>query len=304
MKVAIIGAGRVGVTAAYTLIVQGVVNYLALIDQNQERARGEVLDIIHGAPLLPPTSISYGNISAAEGADLVIISAGIPRQPGESRLELAQKNAGLIRRIMEELNLLRSVPLVLVVTNPVDVMTHVAMKAAKNSRVFGLGCVMDSLRYRSLLGTMLRVSPANVDAMILGEHGDSMVPMLSVASVQGIPLQQMPGWDEEKYNQVVEQTRTGGAEVIKLKGGTYYSVALAICQVARAIERDSREILPVTSFCPDYMGLGEVTISRPALVGRQGIISYPSLRPSPEEMEQLRTSAQVIQKYIQETDNA
>lgn len=303
MKVALIGAGRVGVTAAFTMILQGVVNHLTLIDLNQERARGEVLDIIHGAPLLPPTTVTSGDIAAAEGADLVIITAGIPRQPGESRLELATNNAQLIKRIITELNLLKNVPLIMVVTNPVDVMTHVAMQTAKNSRVFGLGCVLDSLRFRALLGEMLKVSPANVDAMMMGEHGDSMVPMLSMASVQGIPLAQMPGWDEDKYQEVVERTRRGGAEVINLKGGTFYSVGLAISQVARAIQRDTREILPVSSYCPDYMGLGEVTISRPALVGRHGIISYPSLRPSPEEREQLANSAQVIQKYIRETAN-
>ena len=300
MKISIIGAGRVGTTTAYTLLMKGLARELVLVDIDKDRAKGEVLDMYHGLSLLPAVSIIAGDYEETANSDIIIITAGIPRKPGESRLELAKKNLGVMSEILANIHKQEGDPILLMVSNPVDVMTHLASIQTKvdKGKVLGLGCVLDTVRFRALLAGFLQVPPGQIKALMLGEHGDSMVPMLSMANVEGIALENLPNWNIDKYAAAVERSKKGGAEVIGLKGGTFYAVALSIAQVVEAIVNDTSAVLPVTSRVNNYLGLGDVSLSLPTVVGKQGVVRYLDFNPAKEEMRSLEISAGIIRDSI------
>ncbi|MHB0870047.1 MAG: L-lactate dehydrogenase [Chloroflexota bacterium] len=273
MKISMIGAGRVGSTTLYTLLLEGGITEMVIVDVDKPRAEGEALDLRHALALTQNCKISAGDYDATEGSDMVIITAGIPRKPGDTRLDLLKRNTELMGGILEGVLKYNKDCLLFMVSNPVDVLTYQALKASgfASNKVFGLGTVLDTTRFRSLLGERLGVSPDQVVAYMMGEHGDSMVPVTSHATVAGIPLQQFPGFSSEMLEEIITATRFGGAEVIKRKGGTFYSVAPSITSVVRAVKNDQKKVLPISSLIDGwYRDLKGMTISLPCVVGKGG----------------------------------
>ncbi|MBX5489654.1 MAG: L-lactate dehydrogenase [Chloroflexi bacterium] len=298
MKLTMVGAGRVGSTTLFQLVLEGGIQEFVIVDVRKEVAEGEALDLRHGLAQSYRTRIVAGDYDATADSDIVVITAGIPRKPGDTRLDLLRTNVELMREILD--NVVRYSPnaLLFVVSNPVDVLTYQALRQSgfPEQRVFGLGTVLDTTRFRSLLAERLEVSPDSVIAYMLGEHGDSMVPLLSSASVAGVPLDQFPGYSPQMVQEVVEATRYGGAEVIKRKGGTFYSVAPSICAVLRAVRWDLKQVLPVTSLVDGPLGLSNMCLSLPCVVGKHGRERVLVPPMNDQEREALRHSHRVLRE--------
>jgi L-lactate dehydrogenase len=303
VKVTIIGgAGRVGSNTAFALQLSGLFAAIALIDVMSDAAQGEALDLRHGTALAGTRTIVAGGYELLPGTDLLIITAGLRRRPEESRLDLINRNVALFRSIMAEVQAvgIGREAICFLVANPVDILTHLAADSGifAPGRVLGLGNVLDTTRFRSLLGERFEVDPRQVQALILGEHGDSMVPIWSTATVNGVPLAAVPGFNQEVAAQVFAQTRQGGAEAIRLKGGAGYAVALSICQVAESIVRDAHAILPVSSPQHGAYGLTGVSLSVPTVVGRAGVLACIEMPLAPQERVALTSSAQVLRDTL------
>src|SRR5205085_8529120 len=251
VKIAVVGgAGRVGATTLFQLVLEGIAQELAVVDVVTDRAEGEMLDLLHGTHLSRRVKFSGPGYEACDGADFVVITAGIPRKPDETRLDLLKKNVDNLRdNVLPTLSKHAGNAFIIMVANPADVLTYQAAihGAFPSERVIGTGTLLDSTRLRSLLADRLGVDPRQVYAYMLGEHGDSQYPYLSGASVAGIPLSQFPGYSKDMVDEVVHATRFGGAEVIKLKGGTFYAGAPMIVELIKAIKHDAHEVLPVST---------------------------------------------------------
>ena len=303
MKVSIIGGGgRVGSDAAYALQLGGIVREIALVDMNQDMAAGEALDLRHGAALTASQTFTSGGYEAVEGSDCVVITAGLRRKPDESRLELINRNVGLFKSILESLKgvKLPTTATILVVSNPVDILTYMAAKSGivPESQVLGLGTVLDTCRFRSLLADHFKVGAKDVHALILGEHGDSMVPIWSSATVNGIALSSLPGYTEAEAQGVFDFTKKSGAEVIRMKGGAGRAVGVSIKEVVEAIALDSGAILPVSSVQNGAMGMTDVALSLPTKVGRAGVVEVLTPSISSAEAEGLGKSAESLKAVL------
>jgi L-lactate dehydrogenase len=299
MKVAIIGAaGRVGSCAAYALQWGGVVSDIILSDIAEELVQGEALDLLHGSALLHDQRIHAGDMAAVAKADLVIITAGLRRKPDESRLDLINRNVSLFLSIINGLTEagLREDVILLVVSNPVDILTHLAIRQTNIpwERVVGLGTLLDSARFCSLIADAIKGAPTQVKAMILGEHGDSMVPIWSGASYNGISLESHPDLPSVVKTRIFERTRQSGAEVIRLKGGAGWAVANSIATLVNCIVLDQRRVLPVSSLQNGAYGITEVCLSVPTIVGRHGVMQHVELDLWSRELQELKNSANVL----------
>ncbi len=276
MKVSIIGGGgRVGSNAAFALQLGGVVKEIVINDMNADMAAGEALDLRHGSALTSPQTIVSGGYDAVEGSDCVVITAGLRRKPDESRLELINRNVVLFKEILGNLKSIKlpSHATVLVVSNPVDILTMLAVKELNlpNNQVLGLGTVLDTCRFRSLLADHFKVAATDVHALILGEHGDSMVPMWSSATVNGMHISSLNGFTQEVGDGIFEFTKKSGAEVIRLKGGAGWAVGVSIQVVVEAIAKNSEVFLPVSSLQTGCMGINDICLSLPTRVGKNGV---------------------------------
>lgn len=303
MKISIIGgAGRVGSNAAYALQLGGVGQEIALVDVAQEAAHGEALDLRHGASLAAPQKIYAGGYEAVEDSDMVMITAGLRRKPDESRLELINRNVSLFKDILAEIKQVKLAPncILFVVANPVDILTCLACQLSgfPSQRVIGLGTMLDTARFRSLLGEHFGVDQTQVEALILGEHGDSMVPIWSSAAIAGVPLKSYPGYSQEAVDEVFEETKKSGAEVIRLKGGAGYAVGLAIREVVEAIVEDRKSVLPISSWQQGAFGMEGVCLSLPTILSREGVEKILEIPISAIEQEGLLNSAQVLKETM------
>src|SRR5207237_7025446 len=272
MKVSIIGGGGlVGSSPAFALQCGGVVSSICLIDANKELAQGQALDLLHGASLAADQRISAGDMAEVASSQVVIVTAGLRRKPDESRLDLINRNVDLFLGVLEQMKSagLKENTYLIVVSNPVDVLTYLAVRRSGLpwQRVIGLGTQLDTARFRSYLARRLQVPPTQVQALILGEHGDSMVPIWSSATVAGLPLEQWPGFSPVVQKEVFEETKTAGARLIKLKGGSGFGVGLSIREVVQALALDSRRILPVSTLQQGHYGIRDVCLSVPTVVG-------------------------------------
>jgi L-lactate dehydrogenase len=303
MKVAIIGGGgRVGSCAAYALQCSGAARELIILDANQAAAEGEALDLLHGAAFSADQTIRAGNYTDAAAADIVLITAGLRRKPDESRLDLINRNVSLFRSILDSLKQagLRRDAILFVVSNPVDVLTQLALEETglPNNQVIGLGTVLDTSRFCSLIADALKLPPTQVRAMILGEHGDTMVPIWSSATVDGFPLLKFPGVSPSFQNQIFERTQKSGAEVIARKGGAGWAVGVAIREVIDSIILDRRRILPVSTLVSGIYGIRDVSLSVPTVVGRKGAMSQVELELWPKELQGLQASAKALKEIL------
>jgi L-lactate dehydrogenase len=282
MKVAIIGGGgRVGSCAAFALQCSGIVRELVLLDANQATAEGEALDLLHGAAYCADQKISAGTYADCKDADIICITAGLRRKPDESRLDLINRNVTLFLGILESLKAagMKKDAIVFVVSNPVDILTQLAV---------------EKTGFCSLIASSLDLPATQVRAMILGEHGDTMLPVWSSASVDGFPLTKFPGVTPAFQTQIFERTQKSGAEVISRKGGAGYAVGVAIREVIDCIALDRRLILPVSSQINGAYGIRGVSISVPTVVGRAGALKHIELELWPKEIQALQASAQAL----------
>lgn len=304
MKVSIIGGGgRVGSNAAFALQLGGVVKEIVIVDMNEDMAAGEALDLRHGSALTAPQRIIAGGYDSVAGSDCVVITAGLRRKPDESRLELINRNVQLFKSILDNV---KSVDLpdhatVLVVSNPVDILTQLAVQESglPENQVFGLGTLLDTCRFRSLLADHFRVGATDVHALILGEHGDSMVPIWSSATVNGIHISSLPGFTQEIANGIFEFTKKSGAEVIRLKGGAGWAVGVSIKEVVEAIALDKQCLLPVSSMQRGALGITDVCLSLPTVVGKRGVQSVVVPIVSETELEALKASEAALKDVWQ-----
>jgi L-lactate dehydrogenase len=303
MKVSIIGGGGlVGSCTAFALQTGRIVREIALLDVNAELAAGQALDVLHGASLMADQVITSGGYEHIPTSDLICITAGLRRKPDESRLDLINRNVDLFLGILSEIRRAghKSDAVVLVVSNPVDVLTQLATGALDlpAGRVLGLGTQLDTVRFRSLIAERLKVGATQVKALILGEHGDSMVPIWSSATVAGLPLEKFPGWTPHLAGELFARTRGSGAEVIKKKGGAGFAVGLAIQEVIEAVALDRRAILPVSSVQRGCYGIRDVALSVPTVVGAGGVVATHEVELWPKEVQALRKSGQVLRDTV------
>jgi L-lactate dehydrogenase len=305
LKVAIVGGGgRVGSNAAFALQIGGIVQELAIIDANRDMADGEALDLRHGMSLSSPTRITSGGYEALNGTDIIVVTAGLRRKPDESRLDLINRNVALFKTVLDEI---KNAPvssdcILFVVTNPVDVLTHIAVKSGifPQQRVIGLGTVLDTARFRSFLATAHGVDATQVSALILGEHGDSMVPIWSSAAVNGIPLSSLPSYRPNEAQAIFDDTKKSGARVIQLKGGAGYAVGLGIKQVVEAIALDSKSLLPVSSLQTGLFGVQDVCYSVPTRIGRGGVEQHVEIALWDKERMAMQRSAEVLRDTLRQ----
>ena len=303
MKVTIIGGGgRVGSHAAFALQCGGVVSEIQLLDANAAAAEGEALDLLHGTAFAADQRIYAGDYARAADSDLHIITAGLRRQPDESRLDLINRNVALFAGILESLKSagLRRDALLLVVSNPVDVLTYLAVRRLDwpPAQVLGLGTMLDTTRFSSLIAEELKLAPTQVKALVLGEHGDSMVPVWSSAVVNGLPLAGLPSFTPAFQNQVFERTRGSGAEVIRKKSGAGWAVALAIREVVHAVALDQRRLLPLSALVQGVYGLRDMCLSVPCTLNRSGIVNQVELKLWPKELMGLQQSARALAETL------
>jgi L-lactate dehydrogenase len=300
MKVTIIGGGgRVGSNAAFALQCAGIVSEIQILDANTELAEGEALDLMHGTSSIADQRIYSGDYERAADSDMFIITAGLRRKPDESRLDLVDRNVSLFLEILESVKSAGTRPdtLVFVVSNPVDILTQLAGQrlALPWSQVIGLGTMLDTARFRSLIAEELQLAPTQVKAQILGEHGDSMVPIWSSATVNGVSMGKLKGFSPALQSKIFERTKGSGAEVIRRKGGAGWAVGLTIAEVVHSVALDRRQLLPVSSFQEGTFGLRNVCLSVPTVIGRKGVLHRVETELWPKELQGLQNSARSLQ---------
>src|SRR6056297_944718 len=304
MKVSIIGGGGlVGSCAAYALQCGGLAREIALLDVNEELAVGHALDLQHGGPSTADQRIVGGGYEHIPDSDVICITAGLRRKPDESRLDLINRNTDLFVNILRDVKAAgpKSSAIVLVVSNPVDILTYVAAKKLDLpvDQVIGLGTQLDTIRFCSLIADQLGTPPTQTRALILGEHGESMVPIWSSATVAGLPLDKYPGWSPALASQLFTRTRGSGAEVIKRKGGAGFAVGIAIRDCIEAIALDRRCLLPVSTVQNGCYGIRDVALSVPTVLGRAGVLERLELDLWPKEVQGIRSSGISLRKTLE-----
>ena len=305
-KIAVVGAGSVGATLAYACLIRGVGRTIALYDLDAAKTRAEVLDLNHGLQFVPmATVIGSDDIEVCRGADLVVVTAGAKQKPGQTRLDLAAANVALCRSLVPRLLEVAPDAILLLVTNPVDVVTFAALKYSglPPRRVFGSGTVLDSSRLRLLVAQHCGVAVQNVHAYIAGEHGDSEIPLWSSASVGSMPLLSWnvpgrPALDEAARADIVRRVVGAAEEIIRGKGATNYAVGLAATRIIEAVLHDQHQVLPVSSLLDDVVGVSDVCLSIPAVVDRGGVETVLPIPMSEEETAGLRRSAETVRGVI------
>ncbi len=306
-KAAIIGCGFVGASTAFSLLHKGLFSELVLIDVDQKKAEGEAMDLSHGRPFVHPMKIYAGNYDDLSDCALIIITAGANQKPGETRLDLVHKNVGIFKSIIPEITKRNFEGILLIVANPVDILTYAALKISgyPKERVIGSGTVLDSARFRYLLSEHLKVDSRSVHALIIGEHGDSELAVWSAANVSGIDLDdfcEIQGHynHQESMDRIYHTVRDSAYEIIERKGATYYGVAMAISRIAESIIRDEHSVLPVSSLMEGEYGLQDLCISVPTLVSQEGAEKVLEIPLNEEEAQKLKESARELHKVLEE----
>lgn len=307
-KVVIVGAGDVGSTHCYSLAQSGLAEEIVMIDKNEDLVRGQVLDLAHGQTFFPTVKIRVGSPEDYSDARVIVITAGAAQKPGETRLELLKKNASIIRGIMGEINASGSEAVILMVSNPVDVLTHVALKESgwERNRVIGSGTVLDSARFRYLLSEHCRVNVHNIHAYILGEHGDSEFPSWSMTHIGGVPWREHyamlleSGVSGDLEKKIEEEVRDSAYHIIGYKGATYYAVGLALVRILQAILRGQNSVLTVSTLLEGEYGLEDVCLSVPCIVSGEGVSEIMKHRLPDKEQALLDQSAMILHTSVQE----
>jgi len=305
-KIAIIGAGNVGSTFAFSLMISGLAREIVLIDKNELLAKGECMDLNHGVSFTHPTKIYAAGFESCEDADLVVITAGANQKPGQSRTDLVKNNVAIFKDIIPAISKHTKDAILLVVTNPVDILTYVTLKLSglPSNRVIGSGTVLDTARLKYMISEYCQVDSGNIHAYIIGEHGDTELPVWSNASIGGMDIEtycslyikQRNAKDE--LSEIFNQVKHSAYRIIEAKGATNYSIALALVKITRSIVRNENSILPVSTLINDYYGINDVCISIPSRVNINGVEQYLKLRLSNREQELFKHSANTLKEII------
>ncbi|GMK41915.1 L-lactate dehydrogenase 1 [Paenibacillus sp. CCS19] len=301
-RVVVIGVGAVGSTTAYTLLLRERADELVLIDANQAKAVGDALDMNHGMPFVGQTKVWAGTYEDCAGADIIIITAGAAQKPGETRVDLLKRNIAIYDSIVSEVLKYNEDGILLIATNPVDVMSYFCLRksAWPTNRVIGSGTLLDSARFRYLIGEELELDPRSVHAHIIGEHGDSELPVWSLANVAGSQLK----LDEEAKTRIYTNTRDAAYQIIEAKGATYYAIALALDRIVTAILHNEAAVLNVSTLLNDYHGVSDVYLGVPCVVDRQGVREVLDIVLTDEERTLLHKSADKLKSLIQSIETA
>lgn len=305
-KVAIIGCGFVGSASAFALMQSGLFSEMVLLDVDHKKAEGEAMDISHGEAYARPMHIYAGNYDDIADAAIIIITAGANQKPGETRLDLVQKNVGIFKTIIPEIAKRNYQGILLIVANPVDILTYTALKLSglPENRVIGSGTVLDTARFREILGTHLGVDSRSVHAFIVGEHGDSEIAVWSTANVAGVPINkfcELRGHFNhvQAMKQIADDVKNAAYEIIERKKATYYGIAMAIKRICEAIVRDEKSVLPVSNMMHGAYGIEDITLSMPAVIGKNGVEVQMPVSLSMEEATALKKSADILKETAQ-----
>lgn len=301
-KVSIIGCGKVGMSAAYALLLEGSINELVLISRSEEKARGEQLDLEHGLAFLDAVNIAATNDYAAiANSDIVVVTAGASQRPGDTRLDLIARNKAIIEQIIPLIVQHAPNTTILMVSNPVDILTYHAYKLAgwPKGRIFGSGTVLDTARFRFHLSEFLNVNPRSIHAYILGEHGDHSFPVTSSAMVGGQPLSSFSNYSEDKIQKAYQKTKNAAYEIIATKGATYYAIGVVIKHIVNTVLRDRRSVLPVSIPLHQYHGHNGIALSVPCIIGRHGVEETLDIKLSWQEKQQLDRAVRVLKEVYQ-----
>jgi L-lactate dehydrogenase len=310
-KLAVVGTGNVGASFAYAAVLWGLASEIVLVDANTRRAEGEAMDLLHAVPFTKAVRVSAGTIEDCAGSVVTVVAAGAAQRPGETRLDLIRKNAAIFERLIPPLAQANPDGIILVATNPVDALSYHAWRLSglPSGRVFGSGTILDTARFRVLLAEHFDVDPRSVHAFIVGEHGDSEVPVWSMANIAGMSLEAFAAangraHDQAALDEIFVHTRDAAYEIIERKGSTHFAVAAGLLRIVEAILRDQRTVLSVSSRIDPSLGLGDVFLSLPAIVGRAGVERVLHLPLAADELAGLRRSASVLRDALGGIDHA
>lgn len=304
-RVAVVGAGFVGTTFAYALLLSGLASEIVLIDANQAKAEGEAMDLNHAVPLAQPGHVWVGKYADCAGAAITVVTAGSAQRPGETRLDLTTRNTEIFRQIIPQIAKHNPEGILLIATNPVDVLTYASQKFSGLSprQVFGSGTILDTARFRYLLSQHFGVDARSVHAYIIGEHGDSEVPVWSLANIAGMHIPEFCAFNgyncnDPELENIFERTRDAAYQIISRKGATYYAIGSGLLRIVEAVLRDQNTVLSISSLIEDYYGLNDVCFSLPTIIDRGGVERVLHLELDPTEIEGLRSSAEVLKSTI------
>ncbi|MCF7916915.1 MAG: L-lactate dehydrogenase [Candidatus Omnitrophica bacterium] len=305
-KISIIGAGAVGSTFAFRLMLSGLVKEIVLVDKDIKKAEGQVMDLNHGLMFAYPANIYAADFSGIKNSNIVVVTAGAKQSPGQSRLDLVQKNTDIFKDMLPQIAKHAPDAIVLIVTNPVDILTYVALKILKypKEKIFGSGTVLDTSRFRYLISSHCGVDPRNVHAYVLGEHGDTELPVWSNANIGGMLLKDYcpicgKGCNyKQELGQIFQKVKKAAYEIIDKKGATYYAIALALQKIVDTVIRNNNSVLPVSTLIKDYYQIEDVCLGVPAMVNNKGIDKILKIELSKEEQSSLRQSADTLKEII------
>lgn len=306
IRIAIIGAGNVGATFAYALLQSGLAGEIVLIDHNKTKAEGEAMDLNHAVPMTRSTRIWSGDYSDCAGAAITVVTAGASQKPGENRLDLVQQNYEIFKTLIPEIVTHNPKGILLIASNPVDILSYAAWKISKlpSERVIGSGTILDTARFRSLLSQHAGVDSRSVHAYIIGEHGDSEVPVWSLANIAGMDLQEYcrmncQDYEPKIFKKIFEKTRDAAYEIIRLKGATYYAIANGLVGIVEAILRGQDTVLSVSTLIKEYYGIDDVYFSLPCVIGHTGIKQVLHLNLNTVEQQGIQNTANILHKTLE-----
>ena len=308
-KIAIIGCGFVGAACAFSLMQSGLFSEMVLIDSDRAKAEGEALDISHGVPFAKPIKVYAGDYDDIRQASLIVITAGANQKPGETRLDLVHKNISIFKSILPEIKKRHYNGILLIVANPVDILTTVALKLSglPENKVLGSGTVLDTARLKYELGNHLNVDSRSIHAFIIGEHGDSEIAAWSSANVSGVPLHrfcEMRGFfnHEEAMQKISADVKNSAYEIISKKRATYFGIAMAVKRICEAIIRNEKSVLSVSSMMHGEYGINDIALSMPAIVGKSGVETHVPIQLNETEIKDLKKSAETLQEVLAQND--
>lgn len=307
-KIVIVGAGNVGSTFAFSLMISGLAREIVLIDKDDSLAKGECMDLNQGISFAHPTKIYAAGFESCKDADIVVITAGANQNPGQSRTDLVKSNLSLFKDLIPRITKYTNNAILLVVTNPVDILTYVTLKMSgfPSNRVIGSGTVLDTARLKYMISEYYKVDASNIHAYIIGEHGDTELPVWSNATIGGMNLETYCSVYARKANvkielaEIFDKVKNAAYSIIQAKGATNYSIALSLVKITQAIVRNENSILPVSNLITDFYGISDVCISLPALVNSYGVEPYVKIQLSAHEQELFKHSANTLKKILQE----
>ena len=301
-KIAIIGAGAVGATSAYVATLRNLASQIILIDINEDKEAGEVMDIDDGLCFVETGCVKGADFKDVCDADIVVITAGLAQKPGETRLDLVKKNSAILKSIIKSIGKFKPTTIILMIANPVDILTYLAQEwsGLPKSQVFGSGTGLDTARLRTDLGHFLKISPKSIDGYVMGEHGDSEFVAWSTVAAGGIPITKIKSANKKVLTEIENKVKKEAYEIISRKGATFYGIGLVVSDIIEAILFDQHRIMPISSRLNNYNGVNNICLGVPTVIGRSGVEKIWPIELNSEEKKRIKKSAETLKKYLKE----